>query len=379
MSNMTKTFAIALLVAIVAMAFGAGFFVGSSAPPAYTEYLDVVDEAWNVIFNNYVDRDNVDPANLTRGAIEGMVEGLDDPYTSYIDQKNYELGVTWLEGEFEGIGAHITVRDKMLTIIAPIPGSPAEKAGILPGDVILEVDGESTSELSLAEAVLRIRGESGTPVSLLVLHEGETEPVEITIIRASIKVASVRFEMRDGYAYINLTQFSERTDEELIPILHTIEDEGARGIVLDLRNNPGGLLEEVVDIASHFLADDILVVSVSSGQEILYVLNSNAGVITTDLPVVILVNENIASGSEVLSGALQDYDRAIVAGNVTFGKGSVNVLYRLSDGSGIYVTTARWLTPDGRLIEGKGIEPDIRLELQGDEAIQWAIDYLRNH
>jgi carboxyl-terminal processing protease len=379
MSNSTKVFAIALSIAIVAMAFGAGFFIGSSTPPTYTEHLDVVDEAWNVIFSNYVDRDKVDPTNLTRGAIEGMVEELDDPYTSYIDQENYKLGVTRLEGEFEGIGAHITVRDDRLTIIAPIPDSPAEEAGILPGDVILEVDGEPTSELSLAEAVMRIRGDKGTPVTLLVLHEGEEEPAEITIIRASIRVTSVRYVMKDGYAHINLTQFSEHTDEELISVLQTVEEEGARGIVLDLRNNPGGLLEEVVDIASHFLAGDTPVVSVSDGQEVLYVLKANSGVDTTDLPMVVLVNENSASGSEVLSGALQDHERAIVAGNVTFGKGSVNMLYRLMDGSGLYVTTARWLTPDGRLIEGKGIGPDILLEQQGDEAVQWAIDYLRNH
>jgi len=178
---------------------------------------------------------------------------------------------------------------------------------------------------------------------------------------------------------LNIVQFSQRTEEELVAALQEIQEAGALGIILDLRNNPGGLLEEVVDVASHFLEEDLLVVSVSSGTEVLYTLSSRGKAVTTSLPMVVLVNENSASGSEVLSGALQDYNRAIVAGNVTFGKGSVNVLYPLSDGSGIYVTIARWLTPNGRLIEGEGITPDILLDAEQEDAIEWAVNYLESN
>jgi len=387
-----------MLVAIIVLSFGAGYLMGDRNSPADTSSLDIVEEVWDILFSDYVNRDQLDPAALSQGAIKGIITELDDPYTSYIDTQHYELGISSLEGEFDGIGAHITIRDDQLTIIAPIPDSPAEQAGIRPGDIVLEIEGETTKDMGLGEAVLKIRGPRGTPVRLLVLHEGDSEPEEIEIIRANIKVPSVRFEMKGEFAYILLTQFSERTDEELVPILHTVLGQEAAGIILDLRNNPGGLLDEVVDVASHFLPDDTLVVSVASSQETLYVLHSRRGALTTDLPMVILLNNNSASGSEVLAGALQDYGRAVLAGSKTFGKGSVNVLHPLSDGSGLYVTTARWLTPEGRLIEGEGIEPDYQLESEEDkaaqdeeteedsqlepeedEAVQWAIDYLTNN
>jgi carboxyl-terminal processing protease len=189
-------------------------------------------------------------------------------------------------------------------------------------------------------------------------------------------MTSVRFEMMEDIAYINITQFSERTSEELTPTLQNATGEGARGIVLDLRSNPGGLLEAVVDVAGHFLEEGI-VVNVDSSEENL-VLEVRSDAATTDLPMVVLTDNFSASGSEVLAGALQDYGRATIAGTRTFGKGSVNILRPL-DGSAIYITTARWLTPNGRLIEGKGIEPDYELELNGEDTIQWAIDYLGNN
>ena len=383
MSNIMKLIIALLLAAVIALSFGTGYFFGGAGYQTSAGGLGIATEVWNILFSNYVDKEKLDPQALSQGAIEGIIEKLDDPYTSYLDAEQYELGTSRLEGEFDGIGAHITIKDEKLTIIAPIPGSPAEQAGIRPGDIILEIDGNPTADMSLGEAVLKIRGTRGTPVLLLVLHEGETEPEKIEIIRDNIKVASVILEMKEGFAHIIITQFSELTDEELIEALQDAIEQDARGIIMDLRNNPGGLLNEVADIASHFLPDDTLVVSsVTSDDELLYVLNTNNGVLTTDLPVVILVNNNSASGSEVLSGALQDYDRAIVAGNTTFGKGSVNVLFPLSDGSGLYVTISRWLTPEGRLIEGEGLEPDYYLEFEYDEGdfedkeLRWAINYL---
>lgn len=374
MSKTTKLIISLLLVAVIAMAFGAGFQFGmNSRQPS--EGLDIVTQAWNIIFTDYVDRDKLDSDNLSRAAIEGMLESLDDPYTSYLKAEHYELGLSSLEGEFNGIGAYVTIEDEQLMIIAPIADSAADKAGIKAGDIILEIDGEPVADMSLAEAIIKIRGPEGTMVSLLILHEGETEPEMIEITRARVKVPSVRSEMKEEIAYIYITNFTERTGDEMEAAMQDLAGENARGIILDLRGNPGGLVTTVIEVASYFLHEGIVLNIKYTGEDVdtLHVEN-NAPV--TDLPMVVLVDNASASGSEVLAGALQDHDRAVIAGTRTYGKGSVNILRRLDDGSGLYITTARWLTPNGRLIEGEGIEPDLELELTGDEAIQWAVDYL---
>jgi len=376
MSKTIKLVVITLsLMVIFALSFGAGCTLGAKTPPDSALGLEVVEQAWNIIFQDYVDRDRLDASTLSQGAIKGMLEALDDPYTSYVDAETYQLGLSSLEGKFEGIGAQVAVKDERLMIIAPIADSPAAKAGIRAGDIVLEINGMSTSGMGLAEAVLKIRGPEGEPVTLLILHQGETEPEAIEIVRAEIELPSVRFEMRGDIAYINISYFSERTNEELSPLLQSIAGEGATDIILDLRSNPGGLLDAVVSVVSHFLKEGV-VVNVVDNQGRESALSVRAGEITTNLPLVILVNGYSASGSEVLAGALQDYGRAIIAGTTTFGKGSVNVMRQLRDGSGLYVTTARWLTPNGRLIEGEGLYPDYELELEGEDAVQWAIDYL---
>jgi len=376
---MSKTIRIMVItlsfVVILALSFGAGCALGARTLPNTDLGLEIVEQAWNIIFQDYVDKDKLDTSALTEGAIKGMVEAVDDPYTSYLDAETYQLGLSSLEGKFEGIGAHVAVKDEQLTIIAPIADSPAARAGIRAGDIILEINGMPTSEMSLAEAVLKIRGPEGTLVTLLVLHQGETEPEAIEIVRAEIELPSVRFEMRGDIAYINITNFSERTNEELSSPLQSITEEAATGIILDLRSNPGGALEAVVDVASRFLKEGV-VVNVVDNQGKQTALSVKPGEITTDLPLVILVDSYSASGSEVLAGALQDYGRATIAGARTYGKGSVNIMRQLKDGSGLYITTARWLTPSGRLIEGEGLYPDYELELDGEDAIQWAIDYL---
>jgi len=366
-----------ILVAMLALSFGTGYNLGRT-PSGPSDGLEVVKQAWNIIFDDYVDRDQLDSNALSQGAIEGMIEALDDPYSSYLDAETHQLGLSSLEGEIEGIGAQVAIRDEQLTIIAPIADSPAAKAGIRAGDVVLEIDGSPTAEMSLAEAVLNIRGPKGTSVRLLILHQDETEPEEIEIVRAKIELASVRFEMREDFAYINITHFSGRTTEELLPILESLNEQEARGIIIDLRGNPGGILDIVIDVVSYFLPDGV-VVNVVDNQEKHTALEVKPSTVTTDLPMVVLVNGFSASGSEVLAGALQDHGRATIAGSQTFGKGSVNVIRQLKDGSGLYITTARWLTPNGRLIEGEGIKPDHQLELEGEEAIQWAIDYLKSH
>ena len=365
-----------LLVVSLALSFGAGCALGLGTSPGPSQGLDVIEQAWDIIFHDYVDKDRLSASTLSQAAIEGMIEAIDDPYTSYLNAEDYQLSTTSLEGEFGGIGAHVTVKDGQLTIIAPIAGSPADEAGIRAGDIIVEVDGQPTAEMSLAEAVLKIRGPEGTSVRLLILHQGDTEPEEIEITRAKIELPSVRFEMRGDIAYINITHFSRRTSEELSLVLESVIQQMAAGIILDLRSNPGGSLEAVVDTASYFLKEGV-VVNVVDNQEKQTALEVEPNGATVDLPLVVLVDNYSASGSEVLAGALQDHGRATIAGTKTHGKGSVNILRPLKDGSGLYITTARWLTPNGRLIEGEGLYPDYELELVGEDAIQWAIDYLR--
>jgi carboxyl-terminal processing protease len=373
---MSKKMKIALglfLAVVITLAFSVGCFVGVRT--AEQTDFDIIEQAWEIILQEYVENDQVDTEALAQGAVEGMLAALGDPYTAYLDADSYQLSMGELTGSFEGIGAYVSVKDEQF-IVAPIADSPADKAGIRAGDIILEIDGQSTEGLSLAEVVLLVRGPEGTKVTLLVLHEDETEPKLIAIIRAVIEVPSVDFEMREEIAYIAITNFSERTAEELLSVMSTMAQEGAEGIIVDLRGNLGGTLDAAVDVTSFFLREGVVVEVVDNrGHRDVY--SVRPGGVTTDLPMVVLVDEYSASGSELVVGALQDYGRAVIAGTKTFGKGSVNVLHQLSDGSGLYVTIGRWFTPEGRLIEGEGLYPDYELELEGEDLIQWAIDYLR--
>jgi len=260
-------------------------------------------------------------------------------------------------------------------IVAPIPGSPAEKAGIKSGDIILEIDGESIAGLSLDVAVSKMKGPEGTTVMLLISRAGDPQPLEIEITRAMVEVPSVFHEMRGDIAYIAIFQFTERTDTEFIEAIEEFKAAGAKGIILDLRGNGGGLVDSAAAVTGHFLNSGI-VATTRDNEGNITKYEVNISTLHTDLPMVVLVDENTASAGEIVAGALQDYGRATIAGNTTYGKGSATVLLTLIDGSGLNVTMARWLTPDGRLIEGQGIEPDVKLELTGEDAVLWAIDYL---
>ncbi|MFC2035574.1 S41 family peptidase [Chloroflexota bacterium] len=367
-----------IMIASLTVIFGVSCARGTNVLPNADSGIDVVEEAWGIIFQDYVDKDRLDASMLSQAAIKGMVEALDDPYTSYLGKEAYQMNLGDIRGGFEGIGAYVTVKDGHPMIVAPFTDSPAAEAGIRAGDIILEIDGESTLEMTLTEAVLHIRGPEGTSVMLLILHEDQIEVEEIEIIRAEIQVPSVLFEARGDIAYIAIGRFIERTNEELYPVLESMSQEGATGIILDLRSNPGGLLEAVVDVTSRFLREGIVLYVVDNqGKRTSLSVSSES--MTTDLPMIVLVDSYSASGSEVLAGALQDHARAIIVGTQTYGKGSVNTLHQLRDGSGLIITNARWLTPNGRLIEGEGISPDYELEFEGEDAIHWAMDYLENN
>ncbi|MFH0847418.1 MAG: S41 family peptidase [Chloroflexota bacterium] len=350
----------------------------STQPSTNQAGLNTIEQAWNVIQTDYVDKTKIDNGKLAQAATKAMVEALNDPYSAYLDPETYKLYLTSLEGSFEGIGATVNIEDNQIKVVAPIRGSPAEKAGIRSGDIILEIDGLSTEGMSLTEAVIRIRGPGGTSVKLSVQHEDEPNPTEITVVRARIEILSVTSEMKGDIAYIALSEFSERSDTEVGTVIASLSANKATGIILDLRGNLGGLLDTTLNIASYFLRSGLVFEMVDNRGN-----RTPASVVrqsvATDLPMVVLVDEESASASEVLTGALKDHERAVIAGTKTFGKGSVNTLRQLGDGSGIYITTGRWLTPSGHIIEGQGITPDYVLELKGDDLVNWAIDFLKGN
>jgi len=343
-------------------------------PPEFNLLVD----AWKELKKSYVDKNELDATKLSQGAIRGMMQALDDPPSLYVDPDMHQLEMSSLRGRYQGIGAYIGLRDNILTIIAPIAGSPAEEAGLKPGDKILEIDGDSTEGMNTTEAALTIQGVAGTPVTLLVLHDGEQEPVEITIVRREITLTSVISERKDNIGYIRITQFLQKTNQELLEALKSLTEQGEiDGLVLDLRNNPGGLLDTAVDITSQFISQGT-VVDVVDSDGVHHPERVRRGGSATKVPMIVLVNEGSASASEVLAGALQDYGRAKLAGTKTYGKGSVQIITNLKDGSALHITIARWYTPNGRLIDGIGLTPDIPSELEGDELVDWAVDQLKN-
>ena len=332
---------------------------GSRASEGFPEEFGRLFEIWDVLNQEHFQRDSWDPEILAEGAIRGLLGELDDPYAAYLSPQQYSLETQDFKGSFEGIGAQVAMKDGQITIIAPIPDTPADMSGVLPGDIILEIDGESTEGLGMQEAVIKIRGPKGDPVTLLVRRQAGGDPVTLTIFRDVIDVKSVVLQkLEGGIGHLRITNFGDTTFQEVVEALKELEDSNARGIILDLRNNPGGLLKTVVDVTGHFL-DGGLVLYEKDSEDNRKDWNAKSGDSTDAIPVVVLVNEFSASGSEVLAGALMDRGRGTIIGVKTFGKGSVNTLRPLSDGSGIYFTVARWFTPNGTLIEGEGLEPEI--------------------
>ena len=324
----------------------------------------MVWQVWSMLANEHVDRATFDPEIFTEASIRGMLIALNDPHTNYVRPDVFGIENADIRGRFEGIGAHVSMNaDGRLVVVAPIADSPAERAGIRPGDIILEVDGESLQGASLIEAVSKIRGPRGSIVNLLVQHVGSLEQVVIAVERGVIPLQSVILRSEPGHrvAHIRLTNFYEDTADKLTEEIKEALAAGSEGVVLDLRDNPGGLLNSVVDVTSLFLEDGLILYEVDGeGNRRDWVDRQNDDVLET-VPMVLLANQFSASASEILVGALQDQGRAKVVGRKTFGKGSVNILRQLDNGGGLFITFARWFTPNGRLIDRNGLEPDIEI------------------
>lgn len=328
-----------------------------------TEHYDKIKtfaEALSLIKKNYVE--DVNDRDLLYGAVKGMLLSL-DPHSSFLTPDNYKEMKIDTKGEFGGLGIQISIKDNMLTVIAPIEDTPAFRLGIKAGDKIIKIDGESTKDMSLFDAVSKLRGPKGTSVTITIIRKDLEEPKDVTIVRDVIEIKSVKSRViEDDIGYVKLLQFQQKTSKDLSLALKSLEKEHISALILDLRNNPGGLLNSSVDVAGQFLPPGRLVVSIKGreGEETKFVTPSNGDYYDYDM--IVLVNEGSASASEIVAGALQDWGRAVVLGAQTFGKGSVQTVIPLSDGSALRLTTARYYTPKGRSIQTTGIEPDITVE-----------------
>ena len=343
-------------------------------------------EAWHRIEQSFYTEAPLDTQEMIYGAVRGTVASLGDDHTVWVDPVAAAVLEEDLSGSFEGIGATVNTVDGLLTVIAPLSGSPAEQAGVRAGDVILEVDGEPITGLSVLQAVALIRGPEGTSVRLLIRRqsEGTVSEFELTITRAKLDLATVESRLLpEGLGYLKLNEFNGRAADEVHRALSDLLSQRPTGLILDLRNNPGGLLSAAVDVASEFLDRGLVLVERRSLDDQGVEYSARRGGVATSIPLVVLVNEGSASASEIVAGAVQDRQRGILIGTTTFGKGSMQIPYTLSDGSSLIVTIARWYTPNGRGIDGQGLEPDIVVEMDpsavlSDKDIQLerAIEYL---
>jgi carboxyl-terminal processing protease len=323
-------------------------------------------DVWQLVRDRYVDETIFD-TELFYGAMQGLVAGVGDPHTQFFPPDVTERFQRQLSGAFEGVGMEIGIKNKQLLVIAPLDGTPAFRAGLRAKDAIVAIDGYDTSGISIEDAVNRIMGPKGTEVVLSIYREGYTEPRDVSITRARITIPSARFEMRDDIAYIRLTHFNADTTTKFRAAVRQAQLANPRGLVVDLRNNSGGFLEVAVDITSAWIDNDIVVRERfrNGGSEREYLSRGTPNL--KDMPTVILVNGGSASASEILAGALQDYDLATIIGVQTFGKGSVQELEPLPDGSSVKITVARWFTPSGNSIDDEGVTPDIIIELTDED------------
>ena len=356
-----------VILLIVGMALG--FFLAAQLVPSVSavprqdyESLEAFTNILSIVKKNYVE--DVETKNLVNGAINGMLSSL-DPHSAYLTPELYKELQMDTQGRFGGLGIEITVKGGILTVVSPIEDTPAAKAGVKPGDQIFKIEDEFTKDMTLVDAVKKMRGPKGTKITISVKREGVPELINFTLMRDTIRVQSVRSRnLEEGYGYIRLAQFQERSDRDLQKALEKMaaEKAGLKGLVLDLRNNPGGLLTQAVRVADLFLDSGMIVYTegrIESQKQKYFAQKDGSWM---DFPMVVLVNGGSASASEIVAGALQDHKRAVVLGTKTFGKGSVQTILPLDDNSALRLTTARYFTPKGRSIQAMGIVPDIIVE-----------------
>jgi len=319
-------------------------------------------DTWNMLEQNYVDKGKLIDKDLFYGALRGMVESVGDPYTIFMDPTTLNEFNEDMAGSFEGIGAEIGKKDDIITVVAPLAGMPAEKAGLKSGDMIIEIDGESTAGLNVMEAVKKIRGPKDSTVILTIARKGEESLLKIEITRGVIVIKSVKYELLENNIFvITVSNFNDDTDALFNEAVNEALLKNPKGIILDMRNNPGGYLDMAVNMAGNWIDNDVVVVEdYGLGAKVNHKSFNRASL--KSIPTVVLVNQGSASAAEIVAGALQDNDFATIVGEKTFGKGSVQVLKPLADGSAIKITTAKWMTPKGRSINDLGIEPDVVVE-----------------
>lgn len=336
--------------------------------PALPDQFQILDEAWGVIQRVYVDRSAVVPQDLAYGAVAGMVQALGDTgHSTFLTPEMVSAEHRFTQGQFEGIGAEVEMKDNHVVIVAPMDGSPAQQAGLRPGDVILRVDGEDVAGLPLQDVVTRILGPAGTSVTLTVLDPSTGATRTVTLTRARITLHNVTWSVVPGttLAHVRIAAFSKGVTADLQSALTEIEQQGYSGVVLDVRNNPGGVLDEAIGVASQFLRSGNVLQERNAQGQVTNVPVRGGGV-AYDIPVVVLVNAGTASASEIVAGALQDAGRAQIVGETTFGTGTVLKEFGLSDGSALLLATEEWLTPAGRQIWHQGISPDEVVSLPAD-------------
>lgn len=356
---------------------GGGFVAGWMMQPATNcpespevcENFGAFWQVWQLASDNFVDPEAVQPAHMTEGAINGMLDSLGDQgHTRYLSADDARRWDESLSGEFEGIGAYLDLRDGRPIIVSPIEGSPAEAAGLRDNDSILQIDGQDTQGWTIEEVVAQIRGPRGSTVLLKIQHIDEDAPVEVSVRRDKIEVPSVTWRMLPDsqIALVQLTTFSDNSASSMIRALSEAKGQGARAVILDIRNNLGGYVQEAVTIASQFLPEGtpVLLEEDRSGKRV--TTSTEGGGVALDMPMVVLINYNTASSSEILSGALQDAKRAKLVGVRTVGTGTVLTTYPLDDGAKLLLGTVQWLTPEGRKIHNQGIEPDVEVPLPFD-------------
>lgn len=363
------------LFLFMSISFGAGVAFGGSGllfepevvqaqdtPPEFAVFWQV----WRLAESHFIDRDSMlDSTKLTYGAINGFIQALgDEGHTRFMTPEEVERQRMDISGTFSGIGARVGIEEGLPVIVAPFDGSPAQKAGVRAGDIIIEVDGEDVTAFTLDDVVKRIRGEKGTEVILTLFRPDATESLELTIVRDDIEIPAASWSMVPGanVAVIRFSQFSANLDDNVVKAVDEAEAAGAEAFILDLRNNPGGLLEQAIKVTSEFLTTgDVLLQEDADGNREAFPVRK--GGVATDIPIVVLVNRGSASSSEIFAGAIQDHKRGIVIGETTFGTGTVLRPFNLEDGSTLLLGTSQWLTPKGRLIRKQGIEPDLVVEL----------------